>query len=51
MEELKNLQHGIVLVDSFQISRDAQGLDKVKSKMHLLICLKDKDKGKGNGKK
>jgi hypothetical protein len=46
MGELNHLRHGMVLVDSFQITRDAQEPAKVTSKMSLQICLKKEARGK-----
>ncbi len=47
MGGLNRLRRGIVLVDSFQIIQDMQEPGKVKTKMHMHICLKKE----GNGKK
>ena len=46
MGALNDLRRGIVLIDSFQITRDAQEPGKVRSKMHMHICLKKAVRGK-----
>ena len=46
MGALNDLLKGIVLVETFQIVRDGQAPDKVRSKMHIHICLKKEGHGK-----
>ena len=38
---LNDLSQSIVLVDNFQITRDKPDLSKVKTKIHIKICLKN----------